>query len=96
MHIRFPAQLTEHLAAIAPIEGVRITDPDDRSTWAIRFKEEATPGERAAAEAALLTFEAPAEVTPLTGDDLAELLKKKGVLTDNDIKGAREAKASKR
>lgn len=93
MNIRFPSQLTEHLKTLAPVEGVRIVNPDDRSSWQIIFAAAASAEQQAAAQSALLAFEAPPEVAPLTGDDIAAILKQKGVLTDNDIKVARDAKA---
>lgn len=55
----FPVKLHEHIAAIAPIRSVRIVKADDRSTWQIVFKDEATDQQKAAAQAAMLVFDPP-------------------------------------
>lgn len=44
-------KLHEALAAVCPIDGVSIGRKDDKATWRIDFKDEATDAQRAAAQA---------------------------------------------
>jgi hypothetical protein len=55
----FPLKLHEHLDKIAPIRSVKIVKVDDRSTWRIVFKDEATEQQKADAQAAMLIFAPP-------------------------------------
>ena len=55
--------LDQQLKAICPIDGVSIGRWDDPQTWQISFKPTATPGQRAAAQAALQRFD-PSTVPP--------------------------------
>lgn len=55
--MRNTALLHDTLAAIAPVQGVRIGRPDDKATWSIDFAPEATPEQQAAATTALLAFD---------------------------------------
>lgn len=48
--------LTIAIAAVCPIHGVSIGRKDDKSTWRIDFKEEATPAQRAAAAQVVAQF----------------------------------------
>lgn len=59
MDIRFPHRLTERLKALAPINSVKIRNPEDRATWEIRFKPEATQQQQDAANAEMLAFVIP-------------------------------------
>jgi len=45
------------LKAVAPVDGVGIGRWDDKSTWRIDFKDEATQAERAAARTVLADFD---------------------------------------
>lgn len=51
-------QLTKALGQIAPIHGVSIGRRNDKSTWRIDFKDEATAEQRAAAQAVIDAFDA--------------------------------------
>jgi hypothetical protein len=51
-----PALLHAHVAAVCPIDGVSIGEQDDRTTWRIDARPEATAQEREAAQAALASF----------------------------------------
>lgn len=51
------AALDAALKAVCPIDGVSIGDWADKSTWRVDFKEEATPGERAAAQGVVDAFD---------------------------------------
>ena len=51
----------EALSAIAPIIGVCVVKPSDKATWVVDFSPEATEQERAAAKAALVTFDVEKE-----------------------------------
>ena len=50
-------KLHDKLAKVAPIDGVSTGDPDDRKTWRIDFKLEATPKQRAAAQTIIDEFD---------------------------------------
>lgn len=56
MSIHLASDLTAALSRVAPIHGVRIGNPDDRSTWSIDFAG-ADDAQKAAALASLATFE---------------------------------------
>ena len=60
------AKLDALIQAVCPIYGVSIGRIDDRLTWRIDCKDEATPAQRDAAVAMLVTF-----VPIITSDDLA-------------------------
>ena len=49
-------KLNAAIAAVCPIYGVSIGRKDDKQTWRIDFKDEATPEQRAAAVAAVDVF----------------------------------------
>lgn len=49
--------LHTRLAAVAPIAGVSIGDPADKTTWRVDFRDEATPEQCAAALSALNAFD---------------------------------------
>lgn len=51
---------TTAVAAVCPIHGISFGKLDDKATWRINFKDEATADQRAAAEAALKIFDAGA------------------------------------
>lgn len=53
--------LHRKLAALAPIHGVSIGRRDDKATWRIDFKDEATDQQKAAASAAFAAFDSAAE-----------------------------------
>jgi hypothetical protein len=60
------AKLDAAIKAVCPIHGVSIGRWDDRSTWRIDFKGEATPEQRAAAQSVVDSFD-----PTITQDDLA-------------------------
>lgn len=79
-------ELNDAISKVAPIDGVRIGNKDDRNTWAIYFKPEATKEQREAAESALRSFSPSAKrPDPLTADVLAKILITKGVLSADDL-----------
>ena len=49
--------LARPIAAVCPIHGVSVGRWEDRSTWRIDFKDEATPAERMAAFATMNAFD---------------------------------------
>jgi hypothetical protein len=49
-------KLYESIAAVAPIDGVAVGVPNDKSTWRIDFRAEATDAQRAAAQAVIASF----------------------------------------
>ena len=57
-------QLDEQLKAVCQIHGVSIGRWNDRATWRINFKDEATKAERAAAQKVLQSF-VPQEDAPV-------------------------------
>ena len=67
-------RLDAAIKAVCPIDGVSIGHRDDRSTWRIDFREEATAQQRAAAQAVLDAFD-PDSVTPIDLSDIDNLEK---------------------
>lgn len=82
------------LRLVAPIEGVSVVDENDKSTWRVDFKPEATSDQRAAAQAVIDTFDVdadpvPATITPMQGK---RQLFAMGLMTANEVlTGARPA-----
>lgn len=62
MNITFKIDVA--ISAVAPIHGVSIGNVDDKKTWRIDFKDEATPEQRAAAQAVIEAFDPVAAVRP--------------------------------
>lgn len=60
------AKLDAAIKAVCPIHGVSIGRLDDKATWRIDFKDEATPEQRAAAIAVIDAFDPTAK----TAEDL--------------------------
>ena len=65
-------ELHEKVSAAAPISGVSIGKKDDKATWRIDFKPEATPEQRAAAQQVLQEFD-PATISNVPSDDVSWL-----------------------
>jgi hypothetical protein len=63
-------ELDRAIKVVCPIHGVSIGRKDDRSTWRIDFKAEATPAQRAAAETVLADYD---ELDALRADKWAAL-----------------------
>lgn len=55
------AKLDAAIKAVCPIHGISIGRKDDKSTWRIDFKDEASAQERAAAQAVLNAFDLAAD-----------------------------------
>jgi hypothetical protein len=55
-------ELHEAISVVAPIDGVSIGDPENRATWSINFKAEATSDQITAAQTVLAGFVEPVEV----------------------------------
>lgn len=85
-------KLHEALVKIAPITGVAVVDPNDRTTWKIHFADSATSQQRSAAQAVLLAYVEAEDEVRLTAEDLVKLLRNKNILTEKDITDARAAK----
>lgn len=51
------AKLDEAIKAVCPIRGISIGREDDKTTWRINFKDEATDKQRADARAVLEAFD---------------------------------------
>lgn len=51
------SRLDQAVSAVAPIDGVSIGDINDRATWVVFFKPEATPGQVVAAQNVINTFD---------------------------------------
>lgn len=57
-------QLDRKIAAVCPIDGIRIDNPEDKSTWVIWFKAEATDAQKAAAHAVVAAFDTSLSPVP--------------------------------
>lgn len=62
--IQFSPILHDLIAATAPINGISIGDPSDKTTWDIYFTADATASQQAAALAVLAAFNPSAPVIP--------------------------------
>lgn len=89
--------LTLALQKVAPISGVSIRDPKDKSTWRIDFKDNVTAEQHAAAMQVLAAFDANAEDEVLLNiGDVLDLLRQKNVISAADIAKVKSDKAQKR
>ena len=59
----FIEALSQQIKAVCPIDGVAVGQPDDKSTWRIDFKPEATTAQRAQAQAVVNAFVVPVTQT---------------------------------
>lgn len=75
-----PDKLHHALAKHAPIDGVSIGDENDKTTWRIDFKPSATEEQKAAARAALMSYEEKPEAPPVTANDVLDILVQEGVI----------------
>ena len=57
-------ELADKIAAVCPIDGVFVGRKDQRETWGIHFRAEATDSQRAAAKAILAAFDFNAPSVP--------------------------------
>ena len=85
--------LDRTLRVVCPIHGISIGRWEDKETWRIDYKPEATQAQKDAAAAVIATFD-PLQKIPgdLTMDDVLVLLVKKGTLTQKDVDDAKAAK----
>ena len=64
--------LTEQMLFVAPVDGVSIGNNANKTTWRIDFKLEATPAQRAAAQAVVAAFNVTAEEQKLLAVEQAK------------------------
>ena len=76
-----PEVIHKQVAAVAPISGVSIGRLDDKSTWRIDFKPEATVQQRTDAQAVVGAFDVALEEQKLKDADQAKKDKKASLLT---------------
>ena len=72
---RLPEILHTQIAAVAPITGIALGNLDDKSTWRINFNPEATPAQRAQAQAVVAAFVVPvtkAQIDRFNEDNIHE------------------------
>ena len=87
--------LHEQVAAVAPIEGVRLKIRADKATWEVDFLPAATQAEKDAAQTVIDDFDIAAEDAAhaakearelkVSGTKLADILIAKGVITEADL-----------
>ncbi len=87
--------LHEQVAAVAPIEGVRLKIRADKTTWEVDFLPGATQAEKDAAQAVIDGFDIAAEdaahaaqevrEAKVAGTKLADILIAKGIITEEDL-----------
>lgn len=86
-------KLDAAIKAVCPIHGVSIGRKDDKSTWRIDFKDEATTEQRAAAQAVLDAFDPVAAEQPTPQERIAEM-EKNGIpeqkIDGGYVRGVRE------
>ena len=76
----FPATLDNQIQTVCPIFGVSIGRTEDKLTWRIDFKPEATPAQRAAAQAVVDSFNVAAEEQKLKDAEQAKQDKKAALI----------------
>jgi len=104
-------RLTSAVAAVAPIYGVSIGTWDDKETWVVSFKPEATEQQRTAAAGVITAFDVAAEQVKVTAaqnlmtsdtgmcrglEDLIDTLIAKGTIVLNDLPAALRTKIDNR
>ena len=47
------AQITDAVMAVCPIDGISFGNMDDKTSWVIQFRPEATPAQRVAGQAVI-------------------------------------------
>jgi len=57
MKIGTPAEITDAVKKVCPIHGVSFVNKDDRSTWTISFRHDATPAQQRDAIRVLKQFD---------------------------------------
>lgn len=72
--------LDEKIKAVAPIDGIGVGRFEDKSTWRIDFKDEATQTERVAAQAVVDGFDVAAEEQKIKDKTLSDKAKKDTLL----------------
>jgi hypothetical protein len=94
------AVLDISIRAVCPIHGVVVGREDDRTTWRIDFKDEATAQQRAAGSAVLAAFDPSGAGKPAPRDFAAELdevnaviavLVENGMVRRSDIESKKNA-----
>ena len=73
--------LHDRLALVAPIDGVSVAVENDKSGWRVDFKPEATPAQRAAAQAVVDAFDVAAAEQKLKDAEQAEKDKRTSLLS---------------
>lgn len=68
-------KLTAAIAAVCPTHGVSIGRKDDKQTWRIDFKNEATSEQRMAAQAVVASFDPVAAEQTIDQSDIDQLEK---------------------
>jgi hypothetical protein len=53
-------ELHNAVAAVAPITGVSVADPNDKTTWVVHFQDGATQQQRRAARGVIDSWQPPA------------------------------------
>ena len=75
-----PPLLHAQILSVCPINGIGLGALNDKSTWRIDFKPEATVQQRADAQAVVAAFDVAAEEKKLTDADRAKVDKKASLL----------------
>ena len=79
--IRLAEALTKAIQSVCPVHGVSLGTYEDKSTWRIDFKPEATTQQRADAQAVVVAFNVALEEQKLKNADQAKMDKKARLLT---------------
>ena len=78
------AKLDAAIKSVCPIHGVSIGRKDDKSTWMVHFKDEATQSQRDAAMSAVAAFDVQAQLAQEEKDKANEPILRE--LEENDRK----------
>lgn len=86
--MQWPSDLHNAVAAVAPIDGVLIGAEDDRSTWTVLFKPEATDEQKSLAASILASFIPYADIPTVTRRQCRLWLQQQHGKTKDDVEAA--------
>lgn len=70
--MKWLSRLDQSISAVAPIYGVSVADETDKATWRIDYAQDATPEQRAAADAVIAAFE-PSDLATVKAEAKAQI-----------------------
>lgn len=78
--------LTDAIRLVCPLDGISIGKWDDRKTWSIQFKPEATAEQKAAGEKVLAELDLSGVIAPKTAEEKVADLEKRLAALEGKVK----------